>query len=97
MKISLFSLLTARNFILNDDVLAWVFCSKTLQKESYVEYPCVENSINLSHATPKDVQEAREKLATEPSKARIVELIQGKTLLEFQGDFPVAKINYFKT
>lgn len=43
----------------------------------------------------KDVHEAREKLAAEPSKARIVELIQGKVLGEFQGEFPVARINYF--
>lgn len=34
MKISLFSLLSTRNFILDDDVLAWVYCSKPWQKAS---------------------------------------------------------------
>lgn len=47
-------------------------------------------------ATSKDVQDAREKLAAEPSKARVVELIQEQILEDFQGEFPVATINYFK-
>lgn len=54
------------------------------------------NRTDWSQATPKDVQEAREKLAAEPSRARIVELIQEQILEDFQGDFPVATINYFK-
>ena len=34
MKISLFSLLSSRNFALDDDVLAWVHCCKPWQKAS---------------------------------------------------------------
>lgn len=36
MKISLFSLLSTRNFVLDDDVLAWVYCSKPWPKASGV-------------------------------------------------------------
>ena len=36
MKISLFSLLAGSNFVLDDNVLAWVYCCKTLHKASYV-------------------------------------------------------------
>ena len=36
-KISLFSLLAGSNFVLDDNVLAWVYCSKTLHKESNFE------------------------------------------------------------
>ncbi len=35
-KISLFSLLAAGNFVLDDDVLAWVYCSKSWQKAGCV-------------------------------------------------------------
>lgn len=59
-------------------------------------YPSIKNATNRSQATPKDVQEAREKLAAEPSRARVVELIEEQILEDFQGDFPVATINYFK-
>lgn len=61
-----------------------------------MRYPNAENIADRSQATSKDVQEAREKLAAEPTKARIAELIEDKILEEFQGDFPVATINYFK-
>lgn len=36
MKISLFSLVSSRNFVLDDDVLAWVYCSKPWPKASGV-------------------------------------------------------------
>lgn len=48
MKISLFSLLASSNFVLDDNVLAWVYCSKTSQKESDVGCPSIGKPTNLS-------------------------------------------------
>jgi hypothetical protein len=59
------------------------------------EAPPERSNTNKSQATIKDVQEAREKFAGEPSKAHTVELIQEKVLGEFAGEFATAKINYF--
>lgn len=94
-KISLFSLLAETNYVLDDNVLAWIYCSKTLRKVSNLGCQRMRNVADHFQATPKDAQEARKKAAAELSRVRIVELIRAKILEEFQGDFPVAKINYF--
>lgn len=51
--------------------------------------------VDHSQITEKDYREADAKFNDEPSIAKFIERCQDAVLKEFQGDFPVARINYF--
>lgn len=97
-KISLFSLLVKRNFSLDDDVLVWTYCSKCNRVSGLVrKLPfCIAHSLHLSQIMKKDIHAARSRRDSVSFAAQSVEAVQEKLLDEFQGDFPVARMNYFR-
>lgn len=65
MKISLFSLLSTRNFVLDDDVLAWVHCSKPWQKASKKDIQEARRKRDGDFFIARSVEAVQEKILEE--------------------------------